>query len=198
MKVKDIFKNNTTDVYKVINQDDENELEWTIIPTDLKVIPEDEEIYYVKAKQVYPNATVDCFLSIITPERIAETVLKLNSDNVILESMHDQANSVIPAVASDCYGNYEMYYAKENPQIGINILKNGLHLSNTKYAIAEDLGYILRDENRTEEAIEAFKISESVGPSSEYTFLELSGLYEKLGHKEKQIEYERKFRNGAG
>ena len=32
-----------------------------------------------------------------------------------------------------------------------------------KNAVAEDLGYILRDEERIEEAIEAFKISEKNG-----------------------------------
>jgi tetratricopeptide (TPR) repeat protein len=198
MKIKDIYKDSKADIYKVTDQEHENELEWTIIPTDLKVIPEDEEMYFVKAKEVHANKTVDCFLGVMTPERIAETVIKLKGDKIVVEEIYDLPYSVIPAVASDCHGDYELYYAKENPQIGIDILKDGLTHSKTKNVIAQDLGYILRDENRAEEAIEAFKISESVGPSSEYTFLELSRLYKELGQKDKQIEYEEKFKNAGG
>lgn len=102
MKIKDIFKDNKADIYKVTEQDHESELEWTIVPTDLKVIPEDEETYFVKAKEVHADKTVDCFLGIMTPERIAETVIKLIGDKIVVEEIYDLTNSVIPAVASDC------------------------------------------------------------------------------------------------
>ena len=67
-----------------------------------------------------------------------------------------------------------------------------------KNVIAEDLGYILRDEGQIEEAIENFKKSEEFGPSSEYIFLELSKLYEELGQSEKKIEYLQKFKDNGG
>lgn len=196
MKIRDIFSLGNVDIYKVIDQNPENELEWTIIPTDLKVIPEEEEIYFVKAKEVFSDHTIDCFVGIMTPERIADMVVKITPQmNVIIEGIEEQTNSVIPAVASDCFGDYELYYAKENPQVGIDILRDGLNKSSIKNVIAEDLGYILRDENRIEEAIEAFKISESYGPSSEYVYLELSRLYKDLRQKDKQLAYEEKFKN---
>ena len=56
----------------------------------------------------------------------------------------------------------------------------------------------MRDEGRVKEAIEAFKISEENGPSSEYTFLELAGLYEQLGQLDKQTEYRQKYKDNGG
>ena len=67
-----------------------------------------------------------------------------------------------------------------------------------KNNVAEALGYILRDEGRIEEAIEAFKIIEENELSSEYTFWELAGLYEQLGQLEKQIEYMQKYNDKVG
>ena len=199
MKLKDIFSDNKTKVFVVTDQANEDELYWTIEPTDFDLLPEEENIYYLKAFQVLTDNTSDCYIGIMTPERIAETVVKKEpSGQIVAESIYDQEQTIIPAVASDCFGNYELYYAKENPQIGIDVLKGGLEKAINKNVVAEDLGYILRDEERIEEAIEAFKISEQNGPSSEYTYLELSRLYKRLGQKSLQLEYENKFKNNGG
>ena len=199
MKLKDIFSDKKTKIFLVTNDDKDNELDWPIEPTDFELIPDEEETFFVKAKQVYKDKTVDCFLSIVTPERIADFVIKLDKNNkAIVESFSDQENSIIPVVASDCFGDYELYYSKENPQFGIDILKDGLTKSTTQNVIAEDLGYILRDEERTQEAIEAFLISEQNEPSSEYIYGELAKLYEQLGQTEKQLEYEKKYKDNGG
>ena len=199
MKLKDIFSDIKTKVFVVTDQNDENELNWTIEPTNFHLLPEEENYYFVKAKQVSTNKTTDCFIGIMTPERIAEIIIKRNIiRQTKVESIYDQKQTIIPAVASECYGNYELFYAKENPQIGIDILKDGLTKSTNKNVVSEDLGYILRDEKRTEEAIEAFKISEEFGPSSEYTFWELSELYREIGNTEKHIEYKQKYKDSGG
>lgn len=199
MKLKDIFSDIKTKVFVVTDQNDENELNWTIEPTNFHLLPEEENYYFVKAKQVSTNKTTDCFIGIMTPERIAEIIIKRNIiRQTKVESIYDQKQTIIPAVASECYGNYELFYAKENPQIGIDILKDGLTKSTNKNVVSEDLGYILRDEKRTEEAIEAFKISEEFGPSSEFTFWELSELYAEIGLIEKQSEYKQKFKDSGG
>ena len=199
MKLKDIFSDNKTRIFVVTNQDEEDELNWTIEPTDFDLLPEEENIYYVKAYQVSADSTFDCYLGIMTPERIAETVVKRKQNGqIVAETIYDQEQETIPAVASDCYGDYELFYAKGNPQIGIDVLKEGLAKAVNKNVVAEDLGYILRDEERIEEAIEAFKISEQFGPSSEYTFLELSRLYKRLGQNSLQLEYENKFKDNGG
>lgn len=199
MKLRDIYKDRNTNVFIVIEQDDDNELNWTVKPTDFELIPEEENYYIVKAYEVSQNGKTDCYIGVMTPERIAEVVIKQNSTGQTeIESIYDQKKSIIPAIASDCFGDYELFYAKENPQIGIDILKSGLTKATNKNVVAEDLGYILRDEGRIEEAIEAFKISEENEPSSEYTFWELAGLYEQLGQMDKQSEYRQRYKDNGG
>ena len=199
MKLKDIYKERNTNVFIVTEQDDDNELNWTIESTDFELIPEEENYYFVKAFEISENEKTDCYIGIMTPERIAEIVIKQGSNGQTkVESIYEQVKSIIPSIASECFGDYELYYSKENSQIGIDILKSGLTLATNKNVVAEDLGYILRDEGRIEEAIEAFKISEENGPSSEYTFWELAGLYEELGQTDKQTEYRQKYKDNGG
>ena len=199
MKLKDIYKEINTNVFIVTEQDDDNELNWTIESTDFELIPEEENYYFVKAFEISENEKTDCYIGIMTPERIAEIVIKQGSNGQTkVESIYEQVKSIIPSIASECFGDYELYYSKENSQIGIDILKSGLTIATNKNVVAEDLGYILRDEGRIEEAIEAFKISEENGPSSEYTFLELAGLYEQLGQIDKQTEYRQKYKDNGG
>ena len=199
MKLKDIYKEINTNVFIVTEQDDDNELNWTIEATDFELIPEEENYYFVKAFEISENEKTDCYIGIMTPERIAEIVIKQGSNGQTkVESIYDQVKSIIPSIASECFGDYELYYSKENSQIGIDILKSGLTIATNKNVVAEDLGYILRDEGRIEEAIEAFKISEENGPSSEYTFWELAGLYEQLGQLDKQTEYRQKYKDNGG
>ena len=199
MKLKDIYKEINTNVFIVTEQDDDNELNWTIESTDFELIPEEENYYFVKAFEISENEKTDCYIGIMTPERIAEIVIKQGSNGQTkVESIYEQVKSIIPSIASECFGDYELYYSKENSQIGIDILKSGLTIATNKNVVAEDLGYILRDEGRIEEAIEAFKISEENGPSSEYTFWELAGLYEELGQIDKQTEYRKKYKDNGG
>jgi len=200
MKVRDLFdKRLSAKIYNVTDEDNDDVLKWKIEPTDLELIPDEEGHYIVIAKQTLKDRTVDCYIDLITPERIPENVIKLDTKGkVIVESIYDLGNTVIPAVASDCFGIYELYYSKENPQIGIDILKAGLVKSDLKTVIAEDLGYIYRDENRIDEAIDSFLISEKTNPSSEYIYQELAQLYGQLGNKVKEQEYQQKFKDNGG
>lgn len=199
MKLSDIYKDSITKVFIVTEQDDDNELHWTIEETDFELIPEEENYYFVKAFEISEKEKTVCYLGIMTPERIAEIVIKQGSNGQTkVESIYDQEKSIIPSVASECFGDYELFYSKENPQIGIDILKSGLKIATNKNVVAEDLGYILRDEGRIGEAVEAFKISEENEPSSECTFWELAGLYEQLGQIDKQTEYRQKYKDNGG
>jgi len=198
MKVKDIFSDTKTLLFAVIDSNDDNALDWEIEPTDFDIIPEEENMFFIKALQVSRVGTTDCYMSVATPERIAEYIIKSTAGRkVVVESIFAQTETVIPAVASDCFGIYDLFYAKENPQIGIDILRDGLSKATNKHIVAEDLGYILRDEGRVVEAIEAFEISEKIGPSSVYIYWELSQLYGQLGRTEERSEYERKFKKGG-
>lgn len=198
MKLRDIFNDSQTSVFVVTDQEDEDELNWVIEPTDNLLIPVDENIYFVKAYQIDGDTILNCFLGVMTPERIAETVVKVGTfGNVVAESLYDQKFETIPAVASECYGNYELYYAKSKPQIGVDILSKGLGKAINKSVVAMDLGYILRDEGRIEEALKAFLLSEKFGPTSEYTFLEISRLYKRLDQVDKELEYQQKFKKAG-
>ena len=199
MKVKGIYTNNKTKVFVVTNQEDENVLNWSIEPTDFELIPEEENTYFVKAFKIEAEKTIDCYIQVDIPERIAEiAIIKNWLGQTVAKNISDIKQSVIPAVASDCFGDYELYYAKENPHIGLSVLHKGLEIATNKNVVGEDLGYILRDEGKYEEAIKAFKISEENGPSSEYIYLELSRLFQELGHESEQIQYAEKFKANGG
>ena len=195
MKVKDIFSDSHTNIFVVTDQGDEDELNWIIEPTNFELLPEEENFYFVKAYQIFSDHIENCYLGIITPERIAETaIMKINDKQIKAEYIHNIKCSIIPAIASDCFGNYELFYSKENPMIGIEILREGLAKAINKNVVAEDIGYISRDEGWIEEAIGAFKISEEHGASSNYIYLELSNLYKQLGQIDESLKYEEKFK----
>lgn len=199
MKLNDIFTDKKTLVFTLFGETDDNELNCIIKPTRFELIPEEEGYFFVKAYEVTPSGLKDCYLEVITPERIAENVIKKDKKGqTVVESVYDQEFSIIPAIASEVSGDYELYYAEEDPEAGLEILRKGLEKATNKNVVAEDLGYLLRDEERFEEAIEAFKISENHGPSSEYTYLELSDLYAELEDDENSQLYLQKFKDNGG
>ena len=101
MKLRDIYKDGLTKVFIVIEQDDDNELNWTVEPTDYELIPEEENYYFVKAYEVSQNGKTDCYIGVMTPERIAEVVIKQDSNGQTeIESIYDQEKSIIPALVS--------------------------------------------------------------------------------------------------
>ena len=196
MNIRDIYKAPDTKVFIITESDYDNELNWVIEKTDHELIPEGENYYLVKAFEVTRAEIKDCYLGVSIPERFADIVVKQNArGEAIVEYISQQANSIIPAIAHDAVGYYELFYAKENPQVGIEVLRNALAIAKNKSAIAEDIGYLLIDEDRTEEAIEAFTISETHGPTTRFTFYELAKLYAKLGHPDKQAEYLEKYKS---
>ena len=195
MNLKDIFKDKKTLIFKVVNDDFDVVLD--VEPTDLQIIPDENGYFIVRAVEVDGSKTTDCFMDMHTPERISEMIIKKDFlGNVKITDYYE--SEVVPAMASDCFGIYEMYYSTSNPDIGIQILRNGLTCAKNKQIVAEDLGYILRDEMRLEEAIEAFKKSVEFGPTTPYSYLELSDLYEKLGDLNLKEEYYNKFIEKGG
>lgn len=79
------------------------------------------------------------------PERISEFVFRNKNDNFIIENIIDNNLKTIPAVASEQYGDPELYYLKENPKLGIEILKKGKEISANPSAIDDDLTYIYEE-----------------------------------------------------
>lgn len=196
MKLKDIFNHNIVKVFVVTEDDYDDELNWTIEPTEYELIPAKEDHYFVKAVEVSENSTLECYMEFKTPERVTGHVVKKDANGQLyVGNIYHQKNTIIPAIACDFPGFYDIYSAKENPQAGIDILRNDLKKATNKSAVSEELGYLLIDEERIDEAIEALKISEENTPTTRYTFLELSKLYAQKGEIEKSAEYAEKFKN---
>ena len=180
-------------IFEILNSDNDNPIEWEIKPTTLQLIPNGEGHYLTKAYRIEKNGLYkSAYINVSTPERIIDFViydLKKPSYSYAYNSINIE---VIPAVASDCFGSYEVYYSRNNPDLSIEVLKQGLEISKEKNVIAEDLGYILRDEDRPKEALKYFLISEEYGASSEFILGEIERIYRILGSKEKADEYKLK------
>ena len=199
MKLRDIYKDKLTKIFRVVNHNFESELDFDIEPTEYEIIPDTGGCFIIKALEVRKGKITECFMDINTPERISDFVIrKALFGNIKINEYYNYEGIVIPAIASNCFGVYELYYSKENPQIGIDILQNGIDKAINKAIVSEDLGYILRDENRNDEAIEAFKKSIEYGASSPYSYLELSHLFERIGDTKMKNEYYNEFIANGG
>ncbi|MEP1488925.1 MAG: hypothetical protein ABJK28_10905 [Algibacter sp.] len=194
--VNTIEDNPDCEIFTIYNWDSENPIEWKIKPTSLQIIPKDEGHYLVKAYLVEKSGLYKSgFVNVNTPERIIDFVIYNLKEPQYSYAYDSIELDIIPAVASDCFGSYEVYYSRNNPDLSIDILKKGLKISKEKNVIAEDLGYILRDENRYKEALNYFLISEENRFSTqEFILNEIENLYRLLGNIEKANEYKLKQR----
>jgi len=194
MLIETIRKNPECVIYEITNSDSRTPLQWSIKPTNLQLIPNNENHYLVKAQIIDSEKNIETgFINISTPERISDYVIHHMDDPTFNRPYELNEKDIIPAVASDCFGLYELYYSKHLPNEGLKTLKHGLELSNQKSVIAEDIAYILRDENRLVEALEYFIISTEHEPSSEYIYGEIEDIYRIQGDEAKANEYKLKF-----
>ena len=115
------------------------------------------------------------------PERINDYAYFLHGHEIEFRYTHECDGDVICAVPIDCFGVYELFYSRIAPDLGIDVLHKGLALSQNKQHIAQDLGYILRDERRFAEAAKAFQLAVDVGPSSYFIYGELASCYDEIG-----------------
>lgn len=170
--------------------DSENFMEWDLTPIETNVLFEEDGFFILRAFQITgPDEKIDCFIDLTMPERIVDYAYFMNSGTVVRKYPHECDGDVICAVPIDGYGVYDLFYSKIQPEIGLAVLRRGLELTSRKAFIAEDLGYILRDEGHLEEAIQAFSISASEEPSSYFIYHELAELYEQMGQTELSKKY---------
>ena len=180
-------------IYEILNSESENPIEWTIKPTTLQIIPKGEGHYLVKAYRIEKMGLYkSAYINVSTPERIVDFVI-YNLEKPQFSYAYDSIDiEVIPAIASDCFGSYEVYYSRYNPELSLKVLKEGLEKSKEKNVIAEDLGYILSDEKRFKDALYYFHMSENNGASSEFILYEIERIYRLLGNNEKAEKYKLK------
>ena len=195
MKLKDIYHQKQQPfLFDIIEENSEDPREWILSPKLEMIIPDEEAHCIVRAILIdSKHNEADCFIDISLPERISDYVIfqiEGGLDYIQIYELEDK--EVIPIIASEAIGSYEMYYSQMKPSIGIEVLKRGLEISKTPSVIAEDLGYVYRDENRYQEALEAFLISDACGVSNDYIYKEIHDLYLLLHDKEKAAVYAEK------
>lgn len=172
-----------------VDWDDGSFLDWEVEPIIAPTLAGDyvrdkilDGLFILKAVHISTEGELqDCYLDVVMPERISETAY-FHTDEEIVEIMsHKVSGEVIPMVAIEGFGVYDLFYSRLKPEIGLSVLRNAVKVARQKSYIAEDMAYILRDENRKLEAIEAFDIVIAEGEPNEYSYLERAGLREETG-----------------
>ena len=181
-------------IFRIEDSDDDDQAKWDVEPVDFPVLLESEYFFILKAKNVLPDGTIkDCYIDVSLPERINDYTYFFDGKFLKVILSDEVEGDVISAVPIDCFGLYELFYSKINPDLGIDILKEGLAVSEQKHYIAEDLGYIFRDEGRYREAAEMFQIAVDEEPSSYFICGELAACYQVIGETEKAKKYQEIF-----
>jgi tetratricopeptide (TPR) repeat protein len=179
-------------VFYVQGWEAENPQAWELEPLEMKLLSDTncDGLHVLKAFNVQPDGTIlDCYMDVNLPERISDYAFFIHGDSLRFGYHHEFPGQIVPAVAIDCFGLYEQFYCRWAPEIGISVLKRGLAVAKRKRYIAQDLGYIFRDEWRFQEAAQMFKLAVDEGPSSYFIYGELAEAYAKLGDIENEKRY---------
>jgi len=129
------------------------------------------------------KASTECFIMVTMPERIVDsTYLKVDGQIIERQGLALPEGRAVPNIAIDGFGNYELYHVPGCPDYGIGVLRKGLSIAGESWAIANDLAYILRDEHRYEQAIDAFSLLIEKEPDYllHYSYSERARLYGQL------------------
>ena len=178
-------------VFEVLQHEDDDCRTWEVRPMPWATVreTEDDSYLFIKALHVLERGKVEpCYLDLSLPERISDFVYFDPAGEARWCYTYDAEGDVVPAIAIEGFGNYEDFYSRRDPEVGLTVLRNALPLAQRRAPIAEDLGYILRDEDRYEEAIAAFSVAISEGPSCYFILLERANLYEQVGEREKAAQ----------
>jgi len=189
--VQAVTDNPDVKFFRVLDSED-HPGDWELKPCQTGLLSEtdSEGLHVMKALNVLPDGTIrECYMDMNLPERISDLAFFAEKGSLRYGYHRQFPGEIIPAVALDCFGVYELYYSRRSPEVGIDILRRGLAIAKRKHFIAEDLGYILRDEGRFREAAEMFRIAADEGPSSYFIYGELAGAYAELGDTENERRY---------
>lgn len=187
-----ITNNPDVKCFRVINSVSEEPCEWELDPIHIDLLSDMESDGYhiITALNVLEDGTTrKCYMDMNLPERISDYAFFLEEGSLVFGYYHQFSGEILPANAIDCFGVYDQFYSQNFPEIGIEILKRGLAIAKRKHYIAEDLGYIYRDEQRFREAVEMFKIAVDEEPSSYFIYGELADAYAEIGDTENAKKY---------
>jgi tetratricopeptide (TPR) repeat protein len=161
-----------------------------VVPLPWKTVKDrgSDGFFIVKARHVLrPGHWEECLLDLSMPERISDHAYFEDGPSLHRMYTYEAEGDVIPAVAIEAFGRYDQFYSRQDPEVGLEVLRSALPIAARKAPIAEDLGYILRDEGRLSEALSAFSLAISEGASSYFILLERADLYEAVGEHENAL-----------
>jgi hypothetical protein len=187
-------------IFAVLDSEPDDKSEWDVEPIEGEVLHESEldGYFVVKAKNVLSGGTVrDCYIDINLPERITDFAFFLCGDRLDARYHREFDGEIICAVPIDCFGVYDLFYSKNAPEVGIEVLRRGLAEIPRNRHMALDLAYILRDERRFDEAAEMFQVAVDEGESCYMIFGELADCYAKIGESDKARMYQEMFDHPA-
>ncbi len=155
-----------------------------------------EGTFVVAGKVVTKDgASQECYLEVVLPERICEFCFLLVDGKILRKRGRRVGDgTAIPAIAIEKFGVPQLFYAKENPNVGIAVLQRGLQQARERKDIAYDLAVLLRQEKRNQEAIEAFSICVKAAPDSPIAcslYQQRWQLYKAIGDVERAAEDKR-------
>jgi tetratricopeptide (TPR) repeat protein len=192
--------------YQVLNEIDDLQdfNDWDLLPLSGPTLAQQDVrgpfqgVFIVAALLITSDiAPRPCYLDLVLPERIVDHHYLQNGSSIVRGNGRRVLNgTVIPAIGIESPGVYKLFYARENPQVGINVLNEAMMRGRRKQDIAYDLGLLLRDEKKYEEAISAFSAFLSENPSegiAEVVYKERSKLYAALGQVHEAEEDSRNF-----
>ena len=170
-----LFKRSDISIYKVMTGDLEEKLntpygDWEVLPIVSPTLSTEsapecllDGLFILKAYLMGSDGRKeDCYLEVSMPEVITGDVYVEEHGRAVQiadREYHDVTSTVIPAVAIEKQLNEDMYYHKDDPEVGLEVLRNGLAQATTRWPIAHAMATILRCEKRFVEAQEAYTLA---------------------------------------
>jgi len=224
MKLADVLFNEPWRAYQVVENFEEDEsdnfTQWELKPLPGPTLASDDVegefqgLFIIAAQLVTAESQPQsCYLDLVLPERVVEDHFLLERGSIVRRKGRRGTNAtVIPAIGIEKFGNYTLFFAKENPSAGIDVLKGELSNARHRDYLAYDLAFLLRDQKRYEEAIDAFSIVIEERQRAEISsilhmlYTERARLYAAIGQPERAeadlrqraIEFERKYGHPPG
>lgn len=168
--------------------------DWTLAPLKGQTLARENTLsgladgyFILKGLLVHADGRVEqAYTDVVLPERNIDWHFLLRNQEIVRGRGSLIPNAqVIPAVAIEKFGIYDQYYVKGHAEVGMKVLRDGLGVAKSKVPIALDLAYILRDEKRYAESVEAFTLAINQGDGVDYfCYSERAKLFTKLNDQE--------------
>jgi hypothetical protein len=182
-------------IFEVVESDLAGDyLDWNLVPLPGQTLAREHTLsgladgYFVlEGLLVHADGRIEkAYTDVGLPEREIDYHFLLRNKEIVRGRGTLIPNAqVIPAVAIEKPGVYDQYYVKGHAEVGLNVLQDGLAVAKLKWPIALDVAYILRDEKKYSEAVEAFTLAISECDSVNYFYYsERAQLFTKLNNQE--------------